>query len=207
MLKSYLAQKRTQTSLNQYYPIFTEVQVAEKRDKSKLLAAFVISEDSNSKYTYCVGYEQRDRGFQDVLKGQVTFPEKVLAIHNATSMLNHVEPRNYDHAKSYPDWPEWKAAIDDEVNSIVTKKVVRPIDKEDIPKDKQVVGSRMVSKLKLNADGTIDKYKVRIAAQGFSQVYGSDFDETFSPVARLESTRIVLVLTADINLPADCSSC
>ena len=52
------------------------------------------------------------------------------------------------------------------------------------PEGKFVVTSRWLYKIKYFADGSIEKYKARFVARGFSQVEGVDYDETFAPVAR-----------------------
>jgi hypothetical protein len=60
------------------------------------------------------------------------------------------------------------------------------------PRDVNVIGTKWVSKNKQGEDGEIMRNKPRLVAQGFSQVEGLDFEETFAPVARLEAIRILL---------------
>ena len=55
------------------------------------------------------------------------------------------------------------------------------------PMGKSVVGSRSIYKVKKVADGIIEKYKARFVAQGFSQIEGIDYEETFAPVALYSS--------------------
>ena len=45
---------------------------------------------------------------------------------------------------------------------------------------------------KINPDGTVERYKARLVAQGYNQIYEEDYDEVFAPVARFESTRTVV---------------
>ena len=55
------------------------------------------------------------------------------------------------------------------------------------PVDKSVVGSRSIYKVKKVVDGSVENYKARFLARGFSQIKGIDYDETFAPVARYSS--------------------
>ena len=64
--------------------------------------------------------------------------------------------------------------------------------------DKSVVGSRWIYKVKQVANGSVEKYKVKFMARGFSQIEGIDYDETFSPVARYSSIRSILALSAQM---------
>jgi hypothetical protein len=59
-----------------------------------------------------------------------------------------------------------------------------------------VVGSIWVFRIKRKADGTIDKYKTRLVARGFTQIYGVDYFTTYSPVAKLTSFRTILAIAA-----------
>jgi len=64
------------------------------------------------------------------------------------------------------------------------------------PYNKNIVGSKWVFHIKCKADGSIDKYKVRLIAHGFTQIYGVDFFKTYSLVARLSSFRLILAIAA-----------
>lgn len=66
----------------------------------------------------------------------------------------------------------------------------------DRPKNKSVIGVKWILRVKLNSDGTINKHKARLVAKGYSQLAGVDFNETFAPVARLETIRLLLALAA-----------
>ena len=59
-----------------------------------------------------------------------------------------------------------------------------------------VVGSKWVYKVKRDSDGKVEQYKARLVAQGFTQQRGADYDETFSPVVRMESLRMLIGLAA-----------
>ena len=67
------------------------------------------------------------------------------------------------------------------------------------PEGKSVVTSRWLYKIKYVADGSIEKYKVRFVARGFSQVKGVDYDEAFAPVARYTSIRSIISIAAEMG--------
>ena len=70
----------------------------------------------------------------------------------------------------------------------------------ELPEDCKPVGSKWVFKLKTNADGSVERCRARIVAQGYSQKEGLDYDETFSPVVRPESVRSVIALACKEGL-------
>ena len=64
------------------------------------------------------------------------------------------------------------------------------------PKKKSVVTLKWIYKIKHSVDGSIDKYKARFIARGFSQKEGIEYEDTFAPVARCTSIRTILALAA-----------
>lgn len=108
------------------------------------------------------------------------------------SILDVSEPQSYKAAKSHPDWPQWKLAINEELKSLEENKVWDIVDKP----NRKIVDCRWVFKVKGNAKGEIERYKARLVAKGFSQVMGQDYDEIFSPVVRFDSLRLLLAISA-----------
>ena len=82
---------------------------------------------------------------------------------------------------------EWMEAEQKEIKSITDNKVLRAAQ---LPKGKKLLRTKWVYKIKYGSTGTIKSYKARLVACGYPQIFGIDFDETYSPVARLTSIRM-----------------
>jgi transposase InsO family protein len=107
------------------------------------------------------------------------------------------EPATVEEALASPEKIEWMSAMEKEMNSLYANEVY---DLVELPKGRRVVGSKWVFKRKMNADGSVERYKARLVAQGFSQKPGLDYDETFSPVVRLESLRTMIALAVQNDM-------
>ena len=84
-----------------------------------------------------------------------------------------------------------------EYNSLINNKTWNIVDR---PAAKNVIGCRWVFVIKRKPDGSIDKYKARLVAQGCSQKYNIDYRETYAPVVRHSTIRIVLALAVQHKL-------
>lgn len=98
---------------------------------------------------------------------------------------------NWDEVNASEDRNEWEQAMDDEVQSLVDNGTFV---EAQLPSGRSAIKSKWVFKKKTNADGSLDKYKARLVAKGFSQHAGEDYSETFSPVIRHSTLRLVLVI-------------
>ena len=113
------------------------------------------------------------------------------------SEMEALEPSTLAAAKKSPDWPAWEKAIQEELDTL---KAAGTWETVISPEGANLVGSKWVFKAKKDAAGVVVRYKARLVAQGFSQVPGVDYFDTFAPVARLASIRTVLAIAAAENL-------
>jgi hypothetical protein len=100
------------------------------------------------------------------------------------------EPRDVGHALSDLSWVN---AMHEELENFERNQVWTLVDP---PRDMNVIGTKWVFKNKQGEDGEVVRNKARLVAQGYSQVEGLEFGETFAPVARLEAIRILLGFAA-----------
>ena len=66
----------------------------------------------------------------------------------------------------------------------------------DRPKGRKVIGVKWVFRTKLNADCSINKHKAKLVVKGYAQIFGVDYHDTFAPVSRLDTIRLVLAVAA-----------
>ena len=131
----------------------------------------------------------------------LNFDENInIATYMTDIISNQVlpDPVTYKQAINSLNSKNWIDAMQTEINMLKQRNTWTIVD---IPKNRYIIGTKFVYKTKLKANGAIDKYKARLVVQGFSQRPGEDYliNDTFAPVARLSTVRLILSYSATMN--------
>lgn len=108
-----------------------------------------------------------------------------------------LEPQTFKEAKTSKQKSKWEAAMDEEMASLLSNNVWELVE---LPKGRSTITCKWVYKIKYNPDRSVDRYKARLVVRGFSQKEGLDFNETFAPVAKYSSLRLLFARSAALNL-------
>jgi hypothetical protein len=103
------------------------------------------------------------------------------------------EPATYREAVEGKEARFWKQAMKEEMNS---HKENNTWTLAKLPEGRKTVGSKWIFKKKIGKDGQVERYKARLCAKGYTQEKGIDYNETFAPVLKYKSMRIILSLVA-----------
>ncbi|RVX20813.1 Retrovirus-related Pol polyprotein from transposon TNT 1-94 [Vitis vinifera] len=107
------------------------------------------------------------------------------------------EPQTFKEAVNSTEGLMWKEAIKSEIDSILQNHTWEIVD---LPPGCKPLSSKWIFKRKMKVDRSIDKYKARLVIKGYRQTEGLDYFDTYSPVTRINSIRMVLAITALRNL-------
>jgi hypothetical protein len=106
-------------------------------------------------------------------------------------------PRTFAEATQGKQARHWKTAIQEHLQSLEANHTWDVVDR---PDDTNCIDTKWVFKVKTLPNKQLDKYKARLCAKGFTQQHGIDYFDTFAPVVRMESLRILLALAATEDL-------
>ncbi len=106
-------------------------------------------------------------------------------------------PKSYNEAMRSPEADHWKLGVGKEVNSLIKHDVFEECE---LPPGKKAIGCRWLFTKKYNKDGEVERYKGRLIAKGFTQQEGVDYTDTFAPVMKYKTLRIILTLVQQFNL-------
>ena len=122
---------------------------------------------------------------------QLTY-DSYVARHSAymAKIVQDAEPTCFDDAVGDA---KWEKAMDEEMAALDANETW---DLVPLRESKNEIGCKWVYKVKHSADGSISRYKARLVAKGYAQSYGIDYEETFSPVAKMATVYCVIVVAA-----------
>lgn len=107
-----------------------------------------------------------------------------------------VDEISVDEALSGPEASKWEEAMNSEYQSLMDNKTWQLVP---APADRKLVTCKWLLRKKFHSDGSVSRYKARLVARGFSQVQGMDYRETFSPVLRITTFRILIAIAAQFR--------
>jgi hypothetical protein len=113
------------------------------------------------------------------------------------ALLSTIEPNCFEEASKDEFWSK---DMDEELDQIEKNDIWELVPR---PKNKNVIGTKWVFKNKLNEYGQVTRNKARLVCKGYAQIEGIDFEETFSPVARMEEIFFLLSYACSKNVKID----
>ncbi|BBG99166.1 transposable element gene [Prunus dulcis] len=140
-----------------------------------------------------IGKRTHKRSYRMVLSptsSTLSPSRRVLSIEDSEVQSKSPISEKYEDAKQGESWLK---AMEDELFMIEKNGTWTLVDR---PTEKPVIGVKWVYKTKLNLDGTVLKNKARLVAKGYAQKPGLDYNDTYAPVARLDTIRTLIALAA-----------
>jgi len=111
------------------------------------------------------------------------------------ALLNTSEPKGFKFATKHPGW---LATMNDELTALHSNKTWELVPR---PPNTNIVGSKWVFRTKYLSNGSIDRFKARLVAQGFTQTPGLDYDYTFNPMVKASTVCVILTLAVMQHWP------
>ncbi|GJV75369.1 retrovirus-related pol polyprotein from transposon TNT 1-94 [Tanacetum coccineum] len=139
--------------------------------------------------------ESRNHPLENVIGNlnQRTLRSQAQNQSNFFCFISTIEPKNVNEALGDESWI---VAMQEELNQFVANDVWELVPQ---PRNMTIIGTKWVFRNKLDENGVVSRNKARLVAQGYNQQEGIDYDETYAPVARLESIRILLAYACALD--------
>ncbi|GJX87616.1 retrovirus-related pol polyprotein from transposon TNT 1-94 [Tanacetum coccineum] len=139
--------------------------------------------------------ESRNHPLENVIGNlnQRTLRSQAQNQSNFYCFISTIEPKNVNEALGDESWI---VAMQEELNQFIANDVWELVPQ---PKNMTIIGTKWVFRNKLDENGVVSRNKARLVAQGYNQQEGIDYDETYAPVARLESIRILLAYACALD--------
>ncbi|GJW31381.1 retrovirus-related pol polyprotein from transposon TNT 1-94 [Tanacetum coccineum] len=139
--------------------------------------------------------ESRNHPLENVIGNlnQRTLRSQAQNQSNFFCFISTIEPKNVNEALGDESWI---VAMQEELNQFIANDVWELVPQ---PRNMTIIGTKWVFRNKLDENGIVSQNKARLVAQGYNQQEGIDYDETYAPVARLESIRILLAYACALD--------
>ena len=111
------------------------------------------------------------------------------------------DPKSVEEARQQKVWPQWRKAMDAELQSIKSRNVLGDV--QELPEGCRPIGYKWVFDRKRDAEGRIARYKARLVAKGYVQQFGQDYTDTYAPVVDAATYRYLIALAARHGLETD----
>ncbi|GKC52760.1 retrotransposon protein, putative, ty1-copia subclass [Tanacetum coccineum] len=178
-----------------YYPPKNKIFVA--RNAEFFDNSLIVQEASGSHEP--LKMSESDEGLELIQEVDIQPSENTSEEHNEVVPIEEYElrdlnePPNYKAELSDPKFEKWLEAMNMEMQSMKDNRVWVLID---LPPNGRTVGSKWLFNKKTNMDGNVHTFKAHLVAKGYTQTYGVDYKETFSPIADIRAIRILLAIAA-----------
>ncbi|GJX78474.1 retrovirus-related pol polyprotein from transposon TNT 1-94 [Tanacetum coccineum] len=139
--------------------------------------------------------ESRNHPLENVIGNlnQRTLRSQAQNQSNFFCFISTIEPKNVNEALGDESWI---VAMQEELNQFIANDIWELVPQ---PRNMTIIGTKWVFRNKLDENGIVSRNKARLVAQGYNQQEGIDYDETYAPVARLESIRILLAYACALD--------
>lgn len=199
--------KNKQGVTDECIPINTSTLESEGQGQTSPARDVPEPDDENLSYPSSSKVRKRDK-IQDVKRSErlktkpsISYKDRDLEINSYNilniQVLDEVIPTCYQEIAKNQNRVKWEKAVEEELNSLIQNKTWALVQK---PKNVNIVDSKWVFTIKHDKNGNLTKYKARLVARGFNQLYKLDYDETFAPVARISTLRCLLAFANQYKL-------
>ena len=126
--------------------------------------------------------------------------DMLLAVRSEDVLCDIETPNTYSQAINSRYAPRWIQSMNKEIEDLAKHGTWELIERRNVPKSHRITKSKWVYKIKMNKDGSIERFKSRFVVCGYSQIEGVDYTHSFSATMRATSFRLLLALAAGEKL-------
>jgi transposase InsO family protein len=178
-------------------PEATEIAITNEKEEEEIISEHIIEgkkddsdEEENPDEDKQISVDTEERKTMK-LRDRETIKKPIRYRDAFYSTCN--DPVTYEEAMTLNNADDWREAMNDEISSLIKNETWKLVD---LPLNKKPISNGWIYKTKYKANEEIDRFKARLVIKGCAQVYGIDYQETFSPVVKYDSIRVILAIAA-----------